>query len=920
MGLTPSKTSSKGLSQDEYEGPSSSGELASDSERSAGSRRSSNAITLTQNGAYENLFEGPTIYGAHSGKVDGRIRSRTGSTSSLENQEIEVVEQMLTQGIESEHELEPNEELSTLIHWLRGTSDTDLVRGEEVRRRVESLLASLKKEAGSMDHFKYGGDQEQRAGPEHWNQSHEEESTPRQNAKSKVYKTSRKPKLVESSSEDTTSENSDSDEEWMQRSSSGNRRGNGFKGRPYDTVTYRMPRPEELEEITSGSRKKWTTPGSGGQGGTPNEWGKMLGTPPTHPSPHSSDVTPRKSASQPQQDVTYEQTIRQATRRSRTMSENDKLPRRRYRSRITSPMLTNSASLPGYSTGGLDSPLYQDRLRIAQRRRKIINASTRSRGSHSYPNTPVRRKLSLKLSNQSPASARYSQAKRTRFRDTPTNSPHLASIQLAEDSSDAEIPDVFKFQNSTKTGSATSSRPSNDDDQEIEAIADSLQRQAISGKTTKDNGLDPKVSVDWDLDPFVDSGRPTSITKKDGHDNLEGQKDDDAALSYALESLSKVLSNGKQRDRLCSMKDDQAQCMIDFLYSVLLKPVLPNSWLRRRCLVALYKLSKTSQLYPQCYSLKDSIVPGHSAEKYGGFSDIFKGKFEDKELCLKIVRLNQSNMVAMLKRYAKEAILWGQLNHPNVTPFYGVFYLDSMRRQLCLVSPWMRYGDITCYLSENPSAPRPPFVYDVTCGLGYLHSLGLIHSDLKGANILVNNQVQACITDFGMSFIRNDKMLTQAMATTSVHGYTQRWASPELLEDDAQPTLASDIWAFGCVCFEILTGQLPFHDLKTDTQVIRALLADVIPGVPSSVSSPMEKLLWKQVYRCWAKEPSKRPNCDDILSKLHSAGLFREVDYRAQLEAEQESQRLRDAMRSGDGDGVDLTIVGQVLSRLQSFE
>lgn len=88
--------------------------------------------------------------------------------------------------------------------------------------------------------------------------------------------------------------------------------------------------------------------------------------------------------------------------------------------------------------------------------------------------------------------------------------------------------------------------------------------------------------------------------------------------------------------------------------------------------------------------------------------------------------------------YAKEAILWGQLNHPNIAPFYGIYYLNEARRQVCLVFPWMRNGNLVDYLRNNHSAPlAPPQIYDIAAGLEYLHSQSLVHSDIKGVHLLL---------------------------------------------------------------------------------------------------------------------------------------------------------------------------------------
>ncbi|KAF5352869.1 hypothetical protein D9756_006327 [Leucocoprinus leucothites] len=420
----------------------------------------------------------------------------------------------------------------------------------------------------------------------------------------------------------------------------------------------------------------------------------------------------------------------------------------------------------------------------------------------------------------------------------------------------------------------------------------------------------------WDFASQSSSGSQDESTPLTTASNgmPEAHESQDSGHPELLEALSDVLLNEEQRERLCTAtRGDHAQTIVDYLHSVLLRQVLPKEWLRRHCLIALYKLCKYSQLYPYCYILRDSIVPG-ACEGFGGFSDIFKGKFGDKELCLKLVRLNKTNMDVMLRRYAKEAILWGQLNHPNITPFYGIYYLDAMRRQLCLVSPWMRHGDVVEYLKKNPLAPGPcSCVYDVVAGLDYLHDLGLIHSDLKGANILVNDFEHACITDFGMSFVRTDKTLANAMVTTSIHGFTQRWASPELLEEEARPSMASDIWALGCVFYEIMTGKLPFEHLVNDAQIALALLKGKLPTRPHYVPDQIEAVIWEQVDRCWTPEAGKRPKCRDILLKLQWAGLLRKVYYEAQRDSERESQHLRDVMRMGGGERVDLEVVEKVL-------
>ncbi|KAF5356843.1 hypothetical protein D9756_006803 [Leucocoprinus leucothites] len=343
--------------------------------------------------------------------------------------------------------------------------------------------------------------------------------------------------------------------------------------------------------------------------------------------------------------------------------------------------------------------------------------------------------------------------------------------------------------------------------------------------------------------------------------------------------------------------------------------------LQKHALIALYKLSKETLLYPHCHVLKDIVFDQH--ESRGAFSDIHRGHHRDQQLCLKVVRLHQkSDTDAMLKTYAKEAILWGQLHHPNIVPFYGIYYLNNARRQVCLVSPWMRHGNLVEYLKSNPSSPRIPFVYDVTAGLNYMHSRGLVHSDSKGLNVLSNDSGRACITDFGLSFIRIDQTLAYTIPATTVHGFSYHWAAPELLDDGSRSTMASDIWVLGCVYYEILTGNLPYHGLS-DAQIIRRLLQGIIPERPPhlAVISQAESIVWKLVERVWVMEAEQRPRCREILKELEAGGLVRTLEVEFPAGMERDGRRsFEEAMKHGKEMPTDLIAVGNILGGTQQVK
>ncbi|KAF9447984.1 kinase-like protein, partial [Macrolepiota fuliginosa MF-IS2] len=360
---------------------------------------------------------------------------------------------------------------------------------------------------------------------------------------------------------------------------------------------------------------------------------------------------------------------------------------------------------------------------------------------------------------------------------------------------------------------------------------------------------------------------------------------------------------------LQGLQGDDAQVMIDYIHSVLLRPDLA-AWLRKHSRIVLYRLCSTSMLYPQCYVLKD-IVKEDSPEASGGFGDIYKGRHGNKNLCLKVVRLpRKSEIVPTLK----EGMVWGELCHPNILPFYGIYYLDERREQFCLVSPWMDNGNLVAYLKDNPSKPRMPFIHDIASGLEYLHHEQVVHGDMKGANVLVSDSGRACITDFGLSSIPVDNTLVYSRGATTAAGFSSRWAAPEvLLAGGVCVTRKSDIWAFGCVCYEILVGRAPFHKCVTDTQIILKVLAGASP-VGSVQPAQIDDEMWELIERCCARDPKDRPEFQEILEELKGSSVKDVDDVHAEVAPEK--LHFRNAIGKREGVPIDPRRVEEIFNRV----
>ncbi|KAJ7875245.1 kinase-like domain-containing protein, partial [Mycena leptocephala] len=284
----------------------------------------------------------------------------------------------------------------------------------------------------------------------------------------------------------------------------------------------------------------------------------------------------------------------------------------------------------------------------------------------------------------------------------------------------------------------------------------------------------------------------------------------------------------------------------------------------------LLRLSRVSGRHPRCFPVPDLKKVGEQVAA-GNFSDLWKGSVAGRDVSVKVMRLFQtSDIVTLLKEFSREALIWRQLSHPNLLPFFGLYYLGT---RLCLVSPWMENGNILEYLkNKSVDISRLSLILDVALGLNYLHENNVVHGDLKAINILVTPSGRACIADFGLSSITNP-MTFRFTHSTMQHGRggTLRYQAPELFGDETQNHFGSDVYAFACVCYEIMTGKVPFYELSNDMAVMFKVMVGQRPSKPFSWSgtSVLEDL-WHLLQDCWNKTPDMRPQVAQIVQRLTS--------------------------------------------------
>ncbi|KIO25406.1 hypothetical protein M407DRAFT_25310 [Tulasnella calospora MUT 4182] len=168
--------------------------------------------------------------------------------------------------------------------------------------------------------------------------------------------------------------------------------------------------------------------------------------------------------------------------------------------------------------------------------------------------------------------------------------------------------------------------------------------------------------------------------------------------------------------------------------------------------------------------------------------------------------------IRLAKRLARELNVWAKIRHPNVVELIG-YYLDDKYESPLLISALMPNGNVLEYIKRfKPDLEQR--VAGITAGLACLHNFDppVCYADLKPANVLINLHMNAVLCDFGLaSFVRGSETSPGLVTSTSIKG-TARYTSSELLlgTEGCKHGLESDIWAWACTVFQVLTGSFPY--------------------------------------------------------------------------------------------------------------
>ncbi len=223
----------------------------------------------------------------------------------------------------------------------------------------------------------------------------------------------------------------------------------------------------------------------------------------------------------------------------------------------------------------------------------------------------------------------------------------------------------------------------------------------------------------------------------------------------------------------------------------------------------------------------------------------------DRDVSVKLLRLDLRDDPSTKRRFHREAMAATQLNDPHIVGIYDVGEDHGLQY---MVMQYVKGTDLKAYIRKHYPIPFPQVIdimEQVLSAVATAHAYGIIHRDLKPQNILIDENKNVKITDFGIAVAVSQDSLTQTNTLMgSVH-----YLSPEQARGSIA-TKQSDIYSLGIILFELLTGKVPFEG-ETAVSIALKHFREEIPSVREQ-NKEIPQALENVIIKATAKEPAER--------------------------------------------------------------
>lgn len=244
---------------------------------------------------------------------------------------------------------------------------------------------------------------------------------------------------------------------------------------------------------------------------------------------------------------------------------------------------------------------------------------------------------------------------------------------------------------------------------------------------------------------------------------------------------------------------------------------------------------------------------------FGGMSEVHLARDNrlDRDVAIKVLRADLARDPTFYLRFRREAQNAAALNHPAIVAVYDTGEAETEAGPLPFIV--MEYVDGNTLRdivrAEGPMSARHAMevIADVCAALDFSHRNGIVHRDVKPANVMINNAGAVKVMDFGIARAIADS--SSPMTQTAAVIGTAQYLSPEQARGE-QVDARSDVYSLGCVLFEVLTGEPPFKGDSPVAVAYQHVRED--PELPSRVNSSIPRELDSIILKAMAKNPANR--------------------------------------------------------------
>src|SRR5215203_818978 len=248
----------------------------------------------------------------------------------------------------------------------------------------------------------------------------------------------------------------------------------------------------------------------------------------------------------------------------------------------------------------------------------------------------------------------------------------------------------------------------------------------------------------------------------------------------------------------------------------------------------------------------------------GGMGEVYRAKDPKigRDVAIKVLPSDFASNHERVERFEREAQAAGSLNHPNIL---GIYDIDTQDGAYFVVSELLVGGELRDLLNEGPIPIRKTLDYaqQIVSGLAAAHERGITHRDMKPENLFITKDDRVKILDFGLAKVRaqetnmhgSEDATRRALTDPGVVMGTVGYMSPEQVRGGASDH-RSDIFSFGVILYEMLTGRRAFGG-ESVVETMHSILKEDVPDPDENVTR-IPPALEKLMRRCLEKKPEHR--------------------------------------------------------------